>query len=86
MITTLFSYSPAILPHIYIPVGIDFYVLPVGGEEEVQDVVAVEPSHPAPTAAANRTALQLSVVVGINPVDERFYSYLTGHDDMMLIW
>ena len=76
----LLPYTSAIHPHIDIAVGIDFYVFSVGGGKKVQDVIAIEPGHSAPTAAANRTALQLSVVIGIDPVDERFYSYLTGHN------
>lgn len=68
------------LPYIDISVSIYLNVFSVASQQLVQDMVAIELCHSAPTAAAIRTPLQLLVVCWINPIYECSNSYLTGHD------
>ena len=75
----LFSDAAAVFPQINISVSIYLYVLPIGSEQQVQDMVAVELRHPIPTAAAILTALHLLVVVRVDSVDECPHSYLICH-------
>ena len=79
LLISLLSDVATILPHVDIAVCIYLNVFPVRSQQEVQNVMAIEFCHPAPTAAAVRTTLQLLVIVRIYPVDERSDSYLVCH-------
>ena len=67
-----------ILPYVDIAVCINLNVLPVRRQQQIQDVVAVEFRHPTPTATVIRTPLQFLIIVRINPIYKRSYSYLIG--------
>ena len=78
----------AVFTQIDIAVGIDLYVLPVAGQQQIQDVVAIEFRHSAPTAASNGATLQFLVVIRIDPVYKRFDSYLISHlfFQFVIVW
>lgn len=75
-----FSDVATVFPQIDISVGIYLYVLPVGSEQQVQDMVAVELRDPAPTVAAILATLHLLVIVGVDSIDECPHSYLICHN------
>ena len=77
---TTFSDCPTILSQINISVCIDFDVFPIAGQQQIQNMVAIKLSNPAPTTAAIRATLQFLVIIRINPVYERADSYLTSHN------
>ena len=81
----LLSNVSTIFPNIDISVSIYLNVFSVVCQQQVKDVVAVELSHSAPTAAAKRTPLQLLVVCRVNPIYECSNSYLTGHDSIIMV-
>jgi hypothetical protein len=70
----------AIFPQIDISVCIDLNVFPIAGQQQIQDMIAIKLSNPAPIAAAIRATLQFLVIIRINPVYERADSYLTSHN------
>ena len=76
----LFFDVAAVFPQIDIPVSIHLDILPVGSKQQVQDMIAVEFRHPAPTAAAILAALHLLVIIGVDSVDECPHSYLICHN------
>ena len=76
-------HSPAILPDIDPKVGIDLNVAAVGGQEEVEDVVAVELGDATPRVATHRSSLQLPVIGRINAVDETAYFYCLRHGSIL---
>lgn len=77
---SLLSDVATILPHVDIAVCIYLNVFPVGRQQQIQDMVAIEFRHPTPTATAIRTPLQFLVIIRINPVYERSYSHLICHN------
>ena len=71
-----FADNTAKLSHIYISVGIDLYVLSVTSKQQVEYMIAIEVTHPAPTVCrTDGTPLHLLVIVWINAVQKtaRFY-------------
>jgi len=74
-----FSDITAIFPQIDISVCIYLDVFPIAGQQQILDMIAIELSNPAPTAAAIRATLQFLVIIRINPINERSDSYLIGH-------
>ncbi len=77
---TTFSDCPTILSQINISVCIDFDVFPIVGQQQIQNMVAIKLSNPAPTTAAIRATLQFPVIIRINPVYECSDPYLICHD------
>ena len=76
-------HSPTILPDIDPIVGVDLDVAAVGGQEEVEDVVAVELGDATPAVATHSGSLQLPVVVGVDAVDETAYLYCLRHGSIV---
>ena len=80
---TTFSDCPTILSQINISVCIDLDVFPIAGQQQIQDMIAIKLSNPAPTAAAIRATLQFLVITRINPVYERSDPYLICHNSIV---